>query len=80
MFSVRIKRDGEAFAFEVAPHSPSNGVEAVAIDSTPLIIAFVNAYDPGHAAARAWVKGEEEARALAKLGGIKALLAAKEQP
>lgn len=74
MFAVRIARDGETFTFEVSPHA-GNGVEATAIDSTPVVIAFVNAEDPGEAAERAWRNGDREARALDALGGMKALLA-----
>lgn len=72
MFSVRIDRDGEAYVFRVEPHTGS--LEMIAIDSTPGIIAFVLADNPGAAAKSAWTKGEIEGQALAKLGGMKALL------
>lgn len=71
MFSVRIdkvERDSEddtLYHFQVStmPWCP----ELIALDSTPGVIAFVEAPDPGAAAARAWEKGQRE---LASLRGL----------
>lgn len=71
MFAVRIDRDGEAYVFRVEPATGTT--EMVAIDSVPGVIAFVAASDPGSAAQRAWVTGEAEGLALARLGGKRAL-------
>jgi len=55
MYSVRIDKDRDGYVFRV---QPTEGVfEMVALDSTPAIIAFVHANDPGDAAQRAWEKG-----------------------
>jgi hypothetical protein len=52
MFSVRIDKDRDAYVFRVEPSF--RGFEMVALDATPGVIAFVEADDPGQAAARAW--------------------------
>jgi hypothetical protein len=52
MFSVRIDKDGDGYVFRVQPTEGS--LEMVAMDSAPGVIAFVNAYNAGHAARRAW--------------------------
>ncbi len=55
MYSVRIDKDRDGYVFRV---QPTEGVfEMVALDSTPAIIAFVHADDPGGAAQRAWDRG-----------------------
>lgn len=55
MFSVRIDKDGDGYVFHV---QPVEGVfEMVAFDSTPAIIAFVEAEHAGAASARAWERG-----------------------
>ncbi len=78
MFSVRIDRDADAYVFRVAEFETHTIQEMIAIDSTPALIAIVQAGDAGAAAARAWQMGEAEAAALAKLGGMPALLAEKQ--
>lgn len=67
MFSVRIDKEGDegAYLFKVAPMP--YGPELLALDSTLGLIAFVEAPDPGAAAARAWEKGQLE---LASLTGL----------
>ena len=52
MFSVRIDKDGDGYMFKVQPIEP--GLEMVALDSTPGIIAMVQAATPGIACQRAW--------------------------
>lgn len=54
MYSVRIDREDEKYIFQVEPMDWC--AELVAMDSAPGIIAFVEAPDPGAAAARAWEK------------------------
>jgi hypothetical protein len=65
MFSVRIDKDGDKYTFQVEPMP--FGPELIALDSTPGVIAFVEAPDPGSACRRAWEKGQRE---LASLGGL----------
>jgi hypothetical protein len=65
MFAVRIDKDGAKYTFKVEPMEWC--FELIALDSTPGVIAFVEAPDPGAAAARAWEKGQRE---LASLGGL----------
>ena len=65
MFAVRIDRTAEGYAFKV--ESMDWCQELIALDSAPGVIAFVEAPNPGAAAARAWEKGERE---LASLGGL----------
>jgi hypothetical protein len=68
MFSVRIDKNDEAeggYIFKVAPME--NGPELIALDSTPGIIAFVEAANPGEAAQRAWDKGFRELFAARRL-------------
>ena len=67
MFSVRIDKNGDegGYLFKVLPMP--YGPELVALDSTPGLIVFVEAPDPGAAAARAWEKGQCE---LASLTGL----------
>jgi hypothetical protein len=54
MYAVRIDMDGDGYVFKVQPSE--DGIEMVALDSTPGIIALVQARNPGEAAARAWDK------------------------
>lgn len=75
MFAVRIDKEGDAYVFRVEPHTGAH--EMVGIDSTPGVIAFVIASDVGGAAQRAWSKGEAEGLALARLGGMGALMAGR---
>lgn len=67
MFSVRIDKTDDGHAFKVEPMPW--GLELVALDSTPGVIAFVEAANPGAACQRAWEKGQRE---LASLGGLPA--------
>ncbi len=57
MYSVRIDKDGDGYVFKVQP-APDALFEMVALDSTPGIIAIVNAADPSHACLRAWAAAE----------------------
>lgn len=66
MYSVRIDKDGEKYIFTVES-MPFSKNELVALDSTPGVIAFVHAPNPGAGAQRAWEKGQRE---LASLGGL----------
>jgi hypothetical protein len=54
MFSVRIDKEGDGYVFRTRPME--GAIEVVALDSTPAIIAMVNAETPGAACARAWDK------------------------
>lgn len=65
MFAVRIDRTDAGYTFktESIPH----GIEMIALDSTPGVIAFVEAPNPGAACALAWERGQRE---LASLGGL----------
>ena len=65
MFAVRIDKKDEMFLFQVTPMEM--GPELIALDSTPGVIAFVEAPNPGAACQRAWEKGQRE---LASLGGL----------
>lgn len=58
MFSVRIDKAGDGYVFKVEPMPL--GAELVALDSTPGVIAFVEAASPGAACQRAWEKGQRE--------------------
>jgi hypothetical protein len=72
MFSVRIDKVGDGYVFKVEPMPL--GAELVALDSTPGVIAFVEAASPGAACQRAWEKGQRE---LASLSGLPAQPASK---
>lgn len=65
MFAVRIDKKGPRYLFSVEPMNRCP--ELIMLDSTPGIIAFVEAPDPGSACRRAWEKGQRE---LASLGGL----------
>lgn len=76
MYAVRIDYtpDEHEPRYVFAVKGPTAGVlELVALDSTPGVIAFVRAPNPGAAAARAWEIGKAELEALTALGGMKAL-------
>lgn len=62
MFSVRIDKTPEGYNFKVA--SMPHGFEMIALDSTPGVIAFVEAPDPGAACTRTWEKGQQELAAM----------------
>lgn len=66
MFSVRIEKKGEGYAFSVE-QMPYSKDELVALDSSPAVIAFVHAPSPGAAAQRAWEKGQRELEELANV-------------
>ncbi len=55
MFQVRIDKDGDGYVFKVQP--AEDGLEMVALDSAPGIMAVVQAESPGAAAERAWDRG-----------------------
>ena len=55
MYQVRIDKDGDGYVFKVQP--AEGGLEFVALDSAPGIMAFVEAESPGAAAERAWDRG-----------------------
>ena len=65
MFSVRIDKTEAGYKFKVEPMPWC--LELIALDSTPGVIAFVEAPNPGAACQRAWEKGQRE---LASLGGL----------
>lgn len=55
MFAVRIDKDGDGYLFKV--HPAEGSIEMVALDSTPGIIAFVEAEHAGDAASKAFDRG-----------------------
>lgn len=54
MYSVRIDKDGDGYVFKVQP--VERGIEMVALDSTPSVIAIVSADNECHACQVAWEK------------------------
>lgn len=52
MFSVRIDKEGDGYVFKIEPMP--HGLEMIAFDSKPGVIAFIEAEDPGAAAKKAW--------------------------
>ena len=54
MYSVRIDKDGDGYVFKVQPIE--RGIEMIALDSTPGVIAFIEAEDPGRACQSAWYR------------------------
>lgn len=77
MYAVRIdyEPDEHEPKYVFAVRGPTHLVyEMVALDSTPGVIAFVRAQNPGAAALRAWEAGKAEIEALRALGGIGKLI------
>lgn len=70
MYTVRIdyEPDEHEPKYVFAVSGPTNCIhEMVALDSTPGVIAFVRAPNPGAAALRAWEAGKAETEALRAL-------------
>lgn len=64
MYAVRIDRAGEKYIFQIELIPWCH--ELMALDSTPGIIALVEAPNPGAAAARAWEKALKDLAHLDK--------------
>jgi hypothetical protein len=59
-YEVRVDKDGNGYVFKVQPSAnPLVGLaDMVSLDSTPGIIALVQANSPAHACERAWFLAE----------------------